>query len=833
MSTQDEIEAERPVHTMLHDFLDQRAAFSHGPLTAELLRIQTSSARTVPLGITPHDCRVLRKVGPDDTRVNSQNAAQKALDLKMNMGDSRQCKAGFHDWYLDGTECRYLLPEHVRLEPSLAGSDKWLSDLPQDALASDTMRDISRFASQPGAHPAPDVVEFENCPSCSGFFQYLLSDGQDPVTVIKGAPDPDARYRAVSYVWGDAAPCIIRCKSCSSSTDVPLRDGPGTLHKILRHAGPGSSVWLDCLSIAQSDPSDVKAILPNMGSIYKKAESVLVILPSADSATFELLATCFVSGSVMLRHMDDFAHNRDVPASSASQERPLSSWCAEFFKALQALEDGLGQSAYFQRAWTFQEWALARDLDVCHVAPGALFRLPRLKSVVIDAACLWARYIMLVNQYAEIRCGMTRAAAPAVVARVQRLFPHEDFWLAHDEIDREEREFQIGAANISGVEHALGIREEQTEPANPSPEEERGATRDRLRRRVTTMLGAFSSSQRQARYPADLVACWASMANIHYEYSKEDTVEEALAKVIPALRAMGIQVFNFFVSTGAAPLTIDQYFMHLTGRYTQQTFAQGALQPSLAAPAFTGLSDTIDHISRSMQAPYRPPDGLVPIPAEEQALLRRVRGAVVHECVFLAGTDLGSLADTWAKIIYGMDESEGLGMFMPPATWVPKLFRTLAQRMPHEVLRRSLCIVRIPVSLSEDGPGSPARYLWTWVICRTPLAALPHTSYWVAREPLNGTLVLVQDVPRGMGPAQSCPLGYLTVLDHRAGAFLVRTTAEGVVDVKLPGLIVPGFSYPLYEAERALRCQVDLDDNSMIPSGAKDDKEDEVVEGPE
>src|SRR4051794_10723076 len=48
--------------------------------------------------------------------------------------------------------------------------------------------------------------------------------------------------------------------------------------------------------------------------------------------------------------------------------------------------------------------------------------------------------------------------------------------------------------------------------------------------RLSMMLNAMGTNKREARFEADLIACWASMCNIKYDYKKEDSFGVALQK---------------------------------------------------------------------------------------------------------------------------------------------------------------------------------------------------------------------------------------------------------------------------------------------------------------
>lgn len=51
----------------------------------------------------------------------------------------------------------------------------------------------------------------------------------------------------------------------------------------------GESLWLDALSIDQSDPEDVAARMAIMGDIYSRARSLAVLFPTSNGKALKLL----------------------------------------------------------------------------------------------------------------------------------------------------------------------------------------------------------------------------------------------------------------------------------------------------------------------------------------------------------------------------------------------------------------------------------------------------------------------------------------------------------------------------------------------------------------
>lgn len=87
--------------------------------------------------------------------------------------------------------------------------------------------------------------------------------------------------------------------------------------------------------------------------------------------------------------------------------------------------------------------------------------------------------------------------------------------------------------------------------------------RNKLKRKIIIILISFDTSKRKTKYLANLIIYWALIGNLKYNYSKNDSVQETLCKMILILRQIDIQIFNFFVSIDVKPLFIDREFMIL------------------------------------------------------------------------------------------------------------------------------------------------------------------------------------------------------------------------------------------------------------------------------
>jgi hypothetical protein len=189
----------------------------------------------------------------------------------------------------------------------------------------------------------------------------------------------------------------------------------------------------------------------------------------------------------------------------------------------------LAQYKYWTRAWTFQEWPRAYDVEVAldgsddRVFPA----LQKVKSTIVYAAIMIADYKLRKGQYALIDLGWSYGFAKPHLDKIKRLFPFEDAFAAPDEISTSDIRFQT-AFPYEGTVAILGLRASPRQPRTPDQQ---------FRARLSLMLGSFVDMNKfKATFEADLVCCWASMCNLTYEYLKDDSLHVAIAKIVRALR---------------------------------------------------------------------------------------------------------------------------------------------------------------------------------------------------------------------------------------------------------------------------------------------------------
>ncbi|KAF4988555.1 hypothetical protein FDECE_14987 [Fusarium decemcellulare] len=624
--------------------------------------------------------------------------------------------------------------------------------------------------------------EFLACRSCSREFRFKID--KTTLTIFAGPPSTAREYCAVSYVWGKADPLNIRCQKCGRITTFPM-SSIEKFEKLLRLGAENLSLWIDALSIDQSDDADIARQVAVMGDIYKNAAYVGVLLPTEDAPLFSALMNATNAAVVISDERYEYLRqNTELGGLRRDMEytvldlldgRPLRPdyepvWELTHFPEMKCSElvqifwDGvwdfwkaLPDSTYWRRAWTFQEWALALDLVIrCESQGGETIRGP--KTSIIQAAVLIARYKMHHNQSTEIDVGGPRGAILPRVDIVRTLFPMEDYYLADHEVDEKlvalltkaphfglSLTTEIPDATLYGLRETLEPRDQES----------------KFLARLSFMLSALGVVKKQARFEADLVCCWASMCNIEYDYSKHDSFVLALDKALVALRGKGIRIYNFVANTEGASGEVDRAFHDYATAHRRSNSDNLARIPGL--PVFTGAMDTCRHLesvvtSTSTTAclvgrgtPLRHVVGGGPVShlvsrlsdwdAVKQAFLPRVTGIVLE-----AGNLVGDL----------------------PHISFKKALDKLA--LDHDLSRYVFVPVNIPKP-DEHGNVGNLMHGFFWAIFEAKFLV---PDLFVALEELNQTLVLATT---SGGVARI--VAYLVATDLQAGSHLL-TVDDGM-----------------------------------------------------
>src|SRR5438045_4048971 len=81
----------------------------------------------------------------------------------------------------------------------------------------------------------------------------------------------------------------------------------------------GSTIWLDAVSIHQSDPADIAAAVKVMGTIYSNAACVSVLLPDSDQQVFDGLDMIAKLAVGILFCIGSFMGNQELTARASSE----------------------------------------------------------------------------------------------------------------------------------------------------------------------------------------------------------------------------------------------------------------------------------------------------------------------------------------------------------------------------------------------------------------------------------------------------------------------------------------------------------------------------------
>ncbi|PMD63993.1 uncharacterized protein K444DRAFT_310921 [Hyaloscypha bicolor E] len=613
------------------------------------------------------------------------------------------------------------------------------------------------------------------CRACKGRFEYPL--GKGVVTIVAGVPK-GVSYKAVSYVWGKTYPLRLSCQNCTSITTVPMQS-PAKFHRLMALAGTGNTIWLDAISIDQSDHSDIAAQVAVMGTIYSNATCVSVLLPSSDEEAFSRLRDLSDLAQQLLNRPEHFKWNYEdndelerveswdesgVPNIPLAGDlilgrvprrlRPLyggattGSLCKRYYHELELFKDRLDTWQYWRRAWTFQEWALAGDIEITWESDVKFQRIERVKSTIVLAAITITKYKLRAGQYAKIKLGLSRGEVIRNFNTVKRLFPYEHVILYHEELDKEVLKFQTSLPNY-GCSQVLGLR------SNPRTDD-----REKFLARLNIMLNAFGSSKREARFDADLVCCWASMCEIDYEYRKDDSLSTALKKVETALRRREIKIFDFVVrsETDLAHSFFDYAKEHIQSNSTNKTEFHGA-------PIFTGRADTAVHFRNS--AMLVNPTYII---ADPERPLQEVIGATVG--IISELSDVENVLEIFDVLISG---AGGNFMFSPLQDEIKQVLLSL----PDEASINNVLVFTLisAEDLHLDPEAHGTLMLPAWAICSKEMAK---RGLLIVREGMNGTLALVVEEMN-----IHHLVAFLTISDQQSGTYLIRTDIEGNINLLL------------------------------------------------
>jgi hypothetical protein len=587
-----------------------------------------------------------------------------------------------------------------------------------------------------------ESITVECCRACSFRYDFRLPNHQI-VTVLCGRPI-DVPYKAVSYLWEDTSKWLpLVCLKCSHIKAIPMRDST-KLWGILNFVRGGSKIWLDAMSIDQDDPKDLATQLMHMGDIYQRAQCVSVFLPREDSEAFEIVKDLAVTSDTILRswNTETLSSNNENFAALADQ----------YLKVFERWTEGVNGWKYWSRAWTFQEWSMAAEIEIMYERSDNNEGAKNIKEVIVSASSIICQSQM---RLAKSKDGESKSLTSQLEAReetgrylnlVRAHFPFVDFPISSsDEDPKELRGTTLGypLRDIdSGTYVALGER-------SNSPN---------LLSMLSLSQSSIGISKREASKKADLVACWASMCNIAYDYDPEDSFAVALHKVVTTLRRQGLPIYNFIANSygGETDLKFMEYAT--THRHSNSRSGGHLFGP----PIFTGRADTVTHFRHLLHGTAE----FAALDFHFDVKLQLIDKVSIKRPVSLA--DKSALLASFKSLVSGRADGARVVDVMDPLAKI--LDGTRSEQLEKFIF--------VPVSIAvEDISTIP--HFNTWAICpsSTVLANLA-----VARESLNGTLVLATLQPPF--PAIEMQIvSYLNMTSQSSGTYLVKSDDKGVVDI--------------------------------------------------
>ncbi|KAH6716510.1 heterokaryon incompatibility protein-domain-containing protein [Leptodontidium sp. MPI-SDFR-AT-0119] len=188
-----------------------------------------------------------------------------------------------------------------------------------------------------------------------------------------------SNYAALSYTWGSTSrPCdliINHRKMTVKNVYLALRD--------LRYREKDRVLWVDALSINQSDKNEQGQQVQQMGSIYSKAERVIIWLGEATYATDYVMNYMKQLEEESAKHHSDDQHRQEI-----SHKQWVDTWLAG--PSVEGLQSLLHRN-WFKRVWVIQEAGNARAADiVCgskSVSASIFALMPSLLEITPDLHC--------------------------------------------------------------------------------------------------------------------------------------------------------------------------------------------------------------------------------------------------------------------------------------------------------------------------------------------------------------------------------------------------------------------------------------------------------------
>jgi hypothetical protein len=176
----------------------------------------------------------------------------------------------------------------------------------------------------------------------------LPGSGDDPLrcTLHETELDKAPEYEAISYTWGDyESPASIACDAENKELGIPPNLKAALLR--FRMVDKPRLLWTDSICVNQEDVVERSQQVKLMGSIYRKAATVLIWLGEEDENT-SWAWYCMRLITQWIIAMNDGTSPETWPPPT---------------RACLALEEIL-KRPWFYRAWTYQESVLAQEAQI-------------------------------------------------------------------------------------------------------------------------------------------------------------------------------------------------------------------------------------------------------------------------------------------------------------------------------------------------------------------------------------------------------------------------------------------------------------------------------------
>ncbi|KAH8595442.1 heterokaryon incompatibility protein-domain-containing protein, partial [Bisporella sp. PMI_857] len=199
-----------------------------------------------------------------------------------------------------------------------------------------------------------------------------------------------SNYAALSYTWGSTSrPCDL----IINNSKTPVTKNVYLALRDLRYRVKDRVLWVDALSINQNDKNEQGQQVQQMGSIYSKAERVIIWLGEATYNTDYVMHYMIELEEKSVKHASDNQHRQEI-----SQKQWVDIW-STVIRDLRPdqknlLADGLQsllRRNWFKRVWVIQETGNARAADiVCgskSVSASIFALMPFLLKITPDLHC--------------------------------------------------------------------------------------------------------------------------------------------------------------------------------------------------------------------------------------------------------------------------------------------------------------------------------------------------------------------------------------------------------------------------------------------------------------